>query len=258
MNIDQALRELTVVQQQLGRLLEEDGRRAIQQAKQDLERQRGAAFTGGPRRRQRHRQRQPPPWHFEISAGTPLLFVPTTVSDARHRVSVDLFCRISEPRDGLPQGEHSIVLRVWSSDARFWYRDGLDAPQLRDLIHGSGGRRVMHRVHFDLADPGQAGPRFHWQVGGTQQGVEFCWFPDSLNLPRFPHYPLNLITACEFVVRTFFPAEGERLANEPTWIGAVRVAQDAYLEPYLRDLVRSPAPLTLRPSVLQHLWNKPS
>ena len=173
----------------------------------------------------------------------------------RHELTVDLFCCITEPDDGIPRGDHNIVIRVWSRDPTLWFRRHLDAADLQQQIQDAGGKRVMQRVHLDFANPGQPGPQFHLQVGGTQHGPEYCWLPESLDLPRFPHYPLTLITACEFVLRTFFPSHYERVAGEATWIGAVRTAQDAYVEPYLRRLIAHPQPLALSASVLGRLWN---
>lgn len=260
MTLDQVLQEITVIEQQLARVLTEQGKIAIQQAKGDLVRQKEAATAKARqgRERRRRRRRATKPWALQIPPGTPLSFIPTAIAEAHQRLIVDLCCRISEPRDGVPQGEHNIVLRVWSEDELLWFRDAVDAAGLRDQIRNSGGRRVMSRVHFDFANPGQPGPMFHLQVGGTQHESEFCWFPDNLKLPRFTHYPLTLITACEFVVRTFFPADYERIAGEPTWIGAVHAAQSAFVEPYLRGLLGMPNLALPKRSLLHTLWNPPA
>jgi|GEM_PF-1686160 len=251
MTLEQIIQEVVVVEQHLGSLLNEEGKIAIAQARKDLVGLRGLAGNTGRRRRKVRL-----PWSFRIPPGTPLCFGSTSISAAvRHRLTIDLFCSISEPEDGIPLGEHSLVIRVWTEDASLWYRESMDAPGLRQRIQAAGGRRVMQRVHFDHANPGQEGPRFHFQVGGTQHGYEFSWFPENLKLPRFPHYPLSLITACEFIVRTFFPSDYERVAGEATWIGAVQSAQAAYIEPYFRKLLSLPQSPVLPRSVLNHLWN---
>jgi hypothetical protein len=252
MKLSDLQQEIAVIEQQLQGLLDEGGRQAVQQAKRDLERL--AAARNG--RRGKKKRKPVVPWRLTIPHGNPLRFIPTMPTvGVRHQLIVDLFCSLSEPDHGLPSGEHNIVLRLWSEDDALWFREGLDAAPLWDQIVAAGGRRVMHRVHFDYASPTQPGPQFHWQIGGTQHGSEFCWFPSTLELPRFPHHPLSLITACEFVVRTFFPREYGRIAAEPTWIHAVKTAQQAYLEPYLRSLLTYAPVLNLPNSVLERLWN---
>jgi hypothetical protein len=250
--LDQVLQELTVIEAQVDTILDVDGRRAIQQAKRDIQR------LIESRRGSRKQKAKRVPWTYEISPGMPLRFVPTTISDAvRHRLIVDVFCQIAEPDDGLPQGAHNIVIRIWTEDRNLWLRPGLDDPALSDPIIAAGGRRVIHRIHLDFANRGQPGPRFHMQLGGGQHGSEFCWFPDNLKLPRFVHQPASLIIACEFVLRTFFPGEYEKVARERTWIGAIRVAQNAYIAPYYRQLLRLQR-LDLDDSLLARAWNPPA
>jgi hypothetical protein len=251
------IQELTVIEQQLARILDDLGKVAIRQAKRDLE----ALQAKAAKRGKSSRRRTTEPWAFAIPPGNPLRFVPTTLSaEVRHRLVVDVFCQLSEPRDGrpLPGQAHNIVIRVWTEDQTLWFREGLDDSALVDQIKAAGGRRVIHRVHFDFANAGQPGPQFHLQIGGGQHGAEFCWFPGNFELPRFPHMPICLITACEFVVRTFFPAEYERIAHEATWIGAIRVAQDSYALPYLKNLLSLPTPPEIRHSLLARAWNKAS
>jgi hypothetical protein len=249
---DQVFQELTVIEAQVGRLLDDGGRSAIQQARRDVQRLVEA------RRGSRKRKGRGEPWTYQIPPGAPLSFVPTTISAAvKHQLIVDLFCQIAEPDDGLPLDTHSIVIRVWTEDRSLWLRPGLDDPQLGEPIAAAGGRRVIHRVHLDFANLGQPGPRFHMQLGGGQHGQEFCWFPDNLKLPRFVHQPASLITACEFVLRTFFPSEYETVAREATWIGAIRVAQDAYLVPYFKHLLRLQQ-LDVTESLLARAWNPPA
>jgi hypothetical protein len=251
MTLEQMIQEVVVIEQQLGSLLNEEGKIAIAQARKDLLELRNTAGRPG-----RQRRKGKVPWSFRIPPGTPLCFSSTSISAAvRHRLTIDLFCSISEPEDGIPLGEHNLVIRVWTYDPSLWYRESFDAPGLRLRIQETGGRRVMQRVHLDHASPGQEGPRFHFQMGGTQHGYEFCWFPENLKLPRFPHYPLALITACEFIVLTFFPGDYERVAGEATWIGAVQRAQVAYIKPYFRRLLSLPQSPVLPRSVLNHLWN---
>ena len=90
-------------------------------------------------------------------------------------------------------------------------------------------------------------------VGGRASGEEHCWYPETIDLPRFCHHPLNLILACEFVVRSFFPRTFDRIHDEPTWLGSLRTAQRCYLSPYY-DL-QGIRPPNLDKSLLSMLWN---
>jgi hypothetical protein len=264
MNLEQIAQECVVIKERLWELLDDDGKRAIETAIRELrkltEERQEPKRQPAPSRELRRKQKRAAraagnPWRLEIAAGTPLRFSPTTISGGvRHVLTVDIYCQISEPVNGAPSLDHNIVLRVWSEDPDLCYRQQLDAWEVFERFE-SAGRRVMHRVHFDFANAEQPGPRFHLQFGGSQGSGEGCWLPENLKLPRYPHHPLGLITACEFVVRTFFPSFYERLAEEPSWRGAIARSQEVYLIPYLRQLVNASDRLTLDGSALDRLWN---
>ena len=255
MTIDQILFELNVIKSRLGALLDEDGNRALAQAIDDIENQRLARRPKTKRKKKKLLR----PWRLEIPLGTPLRFIPTMVSqDIRHRLSLDIACKIDEPRDGAPAGEHNICVRVWTDDLALYFREALDSEQLLDQIDAAGGRRVMLRFHFDHANPGQPGPRHHLQIGGVQHANEFCWFPDSLRVPRFCHHPLSLLMACEFVVRTFYPHVYEEISSEAAWRGAIATAQTTYLSSYYALQRVNTSSAVVKSSLLDRLWNSES
>lgn len=253
MTIEQVLFELNVIRSRLADLLDEDGNRALAQAIADVENQRLARLPK--KAKKKAKKRVPRPWRLEIPLGTPLRFIPTEVTqDTRHRLSLDIACRIDEPRNGEPSGEHIICVRVWTDDLDLYFREDYDSDHIWEQIDAAGGRRVMLRFHFDFANPGQPGPKHHLQIGGVQHANEFCWFPDSLRVPRFCHHPLSLLMACEFVVRTFYPHVYQEISGEATWQGAIATAQGTYLSPYYALQGVNPAP-ALTASLLDKLWN---
>src|SRR5690242_8196687 len=125
MNLQRMLNEVTVIASRLAFLLDEDGQRAIVTAQADL-REQVARRTLRPeeidkegrearKRRKRVARMADKPWTLEIPAGTPLRFRPTELSgEVRHEVVVDLYCQLSEPREGRPTSWHNIVLLVWT------------------------------------------------------------------------------------------------------------------------------------------------
>jgi hypothetical protein len=249
--LDNALKELNVIQSRLFELLDEEGRRALAQAIRDLDDQRPAPA------KKKGKKRPEPQWRLEIPPGTPLRFIPTPASqDLRHPLAVDIACAIDRPRDGVTTGEHNIAIRIWTDDVGLYFRDAYDAPALRESVAANGGRRVMMRFHFDHANPNQPGPREHLQIGGTQHGNELCWLPENIRVPRFCHHPLSLLMACEFVVRTFYPDKHRALQNEASWRGAIADAQRCYLPPYYSLLgIPQVDDRAYGESLLGRLWN---
>jgi hypothetical protein len=248
--------ELTVIENQLAPVLDEEGRRAVIVARADVERQLTDALAKNkPKKKKGKPKKKPlPPWTLDIPPTRPLLFVPTTVGG--HRFIVDMFCLITQPdASGVPAAGHNIAVRVWTDDMDLWFRPGVDADVLGQAIIDGAGRRVMLRFHFDYANPRQAGPRHHLQIGGVQHGAEHCWFPSGLDVPRFCHHPVSLVMACEFVIRSFYPATYVNLSQEPTWRRAVARAQLAYLEPYYELQGTTVDPKDLERSYLDRMWN---
>lgn len=251
MTLDDALTELNVIRSRLNGLLDEEGRRAIVNAISDLEAQRPRPKPG-----KKHKKKPPPPWHLVIPPGNPLRFIPTEASqDLRYSFSIDLFCRIDQPRDGLIVGEHNVAVRIWTADAKLYFRDAFDAERIRFDVDANGGRRVMLRFHFDHANPGQPGPKHHLQVGGVQQGGEFFWYPENIRVPRFCHHPVSLLMACEFVVRTFYPEVHAAVEKEPAWAGAIAKAQSTYLPAFYELHGLTVNVKDVRESLLARLWN---
>lgn len=194
-------------------------------------------------------------WKLKIEPSNPLRFVEARVK--RYSLEVDLFCDLVQ-HAGVPSFlEGSLVVRVWSREPKLVYRSGLDADDIRRIID-RGESRVITRFHFERANIGQEGPRYHLQMGGTPEAAENCWYPKALTVPRFIHHPVNLVLACDFVVATFFPEKHPTITEEPTWLAAVHRAEDAYLQTYFKNIWHwlNQEENRRGKSLLKELWNR--
>jgi len=227
------LQELTTIKNVLSGILDYRGEDALNQAIGDITRQiKGAS----------------PYWVLRIHPDLPLRFVECEVE--RLKFQVDLFCTIPQPDRNVPGLNESIGIRVWSNDSRLFFRKELDSESILERMN-SDGRRVMLRFHFDRAEQGKKWPEHHFQVGGDPQENEHCWHPKQLNVPRLIHHPLNLLLACELVVANFFPENYHLISREPTWKGALKKAQEHFIEPYIKKIRIWNSEVSL----LQHLWS---
>ena len=192
------------------------------------------------------------PWGFLIEPSQPLRFIDTEVDGVRVRPDVFLRCFWeTDPAD--EPTELSVVIRVWCLDEGFYFREKWDAEEIRNEIRSDSGR-VMLRVHFDLANEDQPGPRYHMQVGGKAHNDEMCWFPEGLAVPRVPHMPLDLVLAAELVAATFYKDQYDDIRREPSWRGARRASEGHLLKGYFETAA---AALREGDGVLGALWNKP-
>lgn len=189
-------------------------------------------------------------WGFIIAPSEPLRFVDREVGGLWIRV--DLFAKIYWCEEFPDQPcEANIAIRVWALDEKVYFRSGWDANEIRDSVDRNAGR-VMLRFHFDLADRNQDGPRYHLQIGGNPQEGEFCWFPESLALPRFPHLPMDLILAAELIAANFYPEQYIDIRREPSWRHAVKTSQEHMCSKYLQTVSRA---LQEGKSMLDSVWN---
>lgn len=199
------------------------------------------------------KKRKLDPWRLVIQPSAPLAFSDTGKGIVNHRLRVDLFCDISQPDEkGRPRDRHNIAVRVRTTEKGFAFRQGWDALELEDKIRAARLGRVMCRFHFDFAEREQQGPRYHLQVGGKQHEEEYCWYPDTLEVPRFAHHPMSLILTCEFILQTFYPLEYRKISADSSWRAAIRRAQEAYVVPYIEVLRTIDCSVK---SLLKEIWN---
>ena len=196
------------------------------------------------------------PWSYQTRAGTALTFRECSYNGYRYQVDIQFSIRGHGSDSAAPLTWQAVVIRVWSLDANLCARDDWDSKRIVDVFRsgGAGKRRVMVRHHFDLANQGQEGPRYHVQIGGGADDDEYCWHPRQMALPRLLHLPVDLILACELVVANFFPDEYKTLRDEPEWEALVRRSEDYFVRPsvtkWLGGIDRDD-----RPSLLHAAWN---
>lgn len=229
MTFDDVITELATLDGRLSAagLIETQGRLALQNAIAALKAQKSAA---------RRPARVAALWSFAIPRESPLEFRATAKKEIKNELRVDLYGQFAAPVDGVPNSDHSITVRVWALKESVWFNDELDSPSLRQSIASGLNRRVMLRFRFDYAPPDRNEPWFHLQIGGQQAGKEYFRLPDNFGVPRFHHYPMSLLTACEFVIRHFYPGAYDSVGNEPNWRAALKKSQQAYLKRFFARL----------------------
>jgi len=182
--------------------------------------------------------RSPKKWRLVIPPSQSLRFRKCTTSDCKDvkfDSAVDVSGVFPAPVDGAPAKEHSVVVRVWTTDPSIWYVEQLDAESLPDGIDPARGR-VVHRFHFDAASS-PSEPWSHLHVGGRARELnEYFRFPEDQSLPRFLHYPMGLIQTCEFVLYHFFPSVHDTVSKEDSWRHALGESEKAYLGTYWEKL----------------------
>ena len=206
----------------------------------------------GERVRQQSRGLPSIPWGFRIEPEAPLRFNEAIVDDLRLRV--DLFlCSFWDSNPAEMPVDLNVAVRVWALDSHVYFREDWDAERLGSDIPSNTGR-VMLRMHFDLANPAQAGPKYHVQIGGNQRQEEFHWFPQSLSVPRLLHPPMDLVLASEMIAATFFPDDYKEIRRESSWVHSIRTSQMHLFSGYLAQATDA---MSKETSLLEALWNVP-
>ena len=240
-------KSLVTVRSRFNSILEPRSHSVLEKALSML-RQSMGAFQGQGRR---HFNGQAAPrWGFSISPDDPLTFRETDVDGLRLRI--DLFLHSYWETDPAQEPCYlTIAVRIWCLNQPIYFRPDWDAPSLGGLIDPNNGR-VMLRVHFDLANEGQPGPKHHLQFGGVQHAGELNWFPETISLPRLLHTPVDLILAVELIAATFYPSQYSTLRREPLWTNCIRDSQAHLLPIYLK---RAADAVSSGNSLLEELWN---
>jgi hypothetical protein len=164
-------------------------------------------------------------------------------------VKVDVSGTFLAPKNGRPIFDHSVVIRVWATDAADYFDKALDAPDLERMCIGRG--RVVSRFLFCAVDSPNE-PWFHLHFGGAnREGHEYCRVPVALEVPRFVHHPVGLIQACEFVLFHFYPSAYEGISRDPTWQHWLHESEKAYMQAFVDDIVPLSRKWPIR-SYLQH------
>jgi len=110
------------------------------------------------------------------------------------------------------------------------------------------------RWHVDLANeqPGgfQAGPLFHLQFGGHQQGFRELDHP--LKAPRWCHPPMEAALVCEVIAANFFEDDWLALREDESWCRAIAQFQRLCYPAYFNKMARAMA--QPRTTLLNEAW----
>jgi hypothetical protein len=105
-----------------------------------------------------------------------------------------------------------------------------------------GERVLIRRFHFDydtaLASPGY--PRSHLQYGGKFSGhvpAGAAYRLYSLDLPRIPCPPFDLVLALDFFLRQF-PTSLRDMVDESRWLKLVRESERLWLRGYFQEVAQ--------------------
>ena len=242
-------KSLVTVRSRFTSILEPSSQSVIEKALSML-RQSKAEYHGQQSRQSN--RRSPPRWGFSISPDDPLRFKEAIVDGLRLRI--DLFLHSYWETDPAQEPCYlTIAIRIWCLSQPIYFRPDWDAPGIDELIDPNNGR-VMLRIHFDLANQGQPGPKHHLQFGGVQHAGEMNWYPETLSLPRILHTPVDFILAIELIAATFYPSQYKTLRREPSWVNCIRDSQAHLLSSYLRRAIDA---VHGGNSLLGELWNLP-
>jgi hypothetical protein len=193
-------------------------------------------------------------WGYEIPIQDAIRLKEISIDD--YLYSVDIFCNFKWTDNSLPITQE-LVLRIWTSSQNLIYREEFDSEKLLNLATDPlGGRRVMLRCHFDLANPKQDGPTYHLQFGGNGKKSippEYCWYPSTISLPRFPYPPTDFFLLFQLVLKNYYKNDYRKLMEEHTWRRHFFEIQKCFLENYYQNCLDS---IQKNKSLLDEIWNK--
>ena len=210
------------------------------------------------KRNQNRLNRPPEPWGYTIYDSQPLRFIPVKIPNSVE-LQVDIYCDIRWAEDDLPT-QQDIKVRVWCLHEETIFRDEFDAERIFEELEDDNRSyfprphkksRVISRVHFDKANPDQAGPLYHLQFGGISQPYELFWHPEKINGPRLEYQPMDLFLTCQMVVANFFPEHYSEIRKRPEWQNQVTWCQDKFLRQHYKHCHET---LENKQTLLDVLW----
>jgi hypothetical protein len=235
------------------RILEDDADHIIEDAIAELESSK-RRFDGRIGRTDDPRLK-PEDWGYRIYPERPLRFKRSSAIKGLD-LWIDLYCTVLWKKEGEMPVNQEIHLRVWSDTSNtYTYRSEWDSENVLDKLTNPAfplNRRVMFRCHFDLANPGQSGPKYHLQCGGEPREDELCWFPGILDLPRLACPPMDLILTCQLIAANFYWEEYGNFREDPEWVNTLRRSEKHLLKNYYEKCFRT---IEQGHEVLDCLWN---
>jgi len=148
-------------------------------------------------------------WVVDMNPPNSLQFVPVEVRGKTLRVSLSGFFDFR--RDVAPKTEAE------------WFENPARALSVALSVEGED-EGLLTRQHVDLANRGQHGPVWHFQLGGVPGRAAAGGV--RLDLPRWPAWPTDFLLAVEAVLFNFFWEKWTELRSGGTWPELVRQAED--------------------------------
>ena len=231
MDIDALVKELAVIRSRLAshNVLDDIGLKALDEGI--------ATLNASTRAKLASKARRAHQWELPINEGLPLLFRETPKGTRiLPGLVADIHGRVARPgATGVSDKVHSLTIRFWCRDAQVAFRPLWDSRHVEKELT-THGKRVLLRFRLERGVAGSREPHFHMQLGGTARGPrELCWYPDKLDMPRFLHFPVALITAVELVLMALYPDTFDAVVKEPEWRTASLCAQEHFMRPYFRE-----------------------
>lgn len=163
-------------------------------------------------RKSRKRRQRCSGWHLQLRDATAIEFRDCTVDGQR------VFVRV--------QG----VFSTERSDPDSWeeYPCHISSCAIEILSFPAG--ELIERHHHDLANPAQAGPLWHLQLGGAPAKNR------SLDIPRWPIVPMDPVLVIELAVYNFFNDAWQDLRSTNPWRDIVKRSEGLLLPHYCERL----------------------
>ena len=184
-------------------------------------------------------------WEIEISPKSRMFFPIHKSPGLPFDGYIDLTCKMKGQanfEDSVMKfEEYNVLIRVWSTDKEISYRDEIDSPKIKDKLEKKGWCRIIFsfRIERKNASAKIPEPMYHLHFGSKEEKEECYWFPDKFHVPRFCHFPMDLILLCEFIMANFLPDETEDLRQKPEWKSFIVDSQQLCIKPYVEKMIES-------------------
>lgn len=188
-------------------------------------------------------------WRYEVGRGSPILF--NTAEDKNNdRVLPVILVKnieVDYAAAEFPFKSWDLALEIFYPDKRLPMEEAQDNTE--DFF--TAGMEPCARWHIDLANVNQPGPRVHLQYGGHFRAARSHDSP--VKVPRWPHYPLDLILMSEVVAANFFTKRWQHLRENRNWCEAVHLAQSLCCKPFYSYILNK---MEMRgTTILSETWN---
>lgn len=117
------------------------------------------------------------------------------------------------------------------------------SSNLKITVRSVGKNGINYKgFHFDLDKPSseqhQLHPKYHCQFLINPQEIDTFTYGDALQLdiPRFTHFPMELILGTSFILANFLPETFSMLQDDRDFVKFQQKYQNHYWKPYIESL----------------------